>query len=637
MDYDFMREYLNLAMGYNANLVSSGATEKVLAKARREAAKYGVDSRNVDAIFTRSNNAARTMTNIMYTSMMINPRTVLRNMEASWTMTAAEIGLPEAANWASQAYLEMALHPQLVYGAERKAMLKAGKLTERHFGESLETVKHGGTLVQRIRSIPEILKEGGGWDAASHASGIMAEIGLSLFGLSENVIRVNSVLVGKKWAKYIGEQASHADVNKALGSVQSKGIRTEMAKLGNDIVALKALEREATDIGKKAQYRKDIAKLNESLEDIAGDYLLQRTQFVYTELNKAKFMRDIHPLLSMFTRWPTEIPSRLINRALAGNARKGVEELMTPFYTLALAGWAIKKASENNERAEALAEVYPGRQEFATHAPITNFTSYNVVKNPPLILQPAIKAWQAATGSESAFTALAQWGLRTFNPLVPLTEFIYDDVWTRMIQGKAGDSPFKEGMKYWIEDNMVPAYQIIKDTATDAIDAVLSLPDQWMSYIPPDESDKIKLAEMPESMKGWGLAEGIKRDVKGVVNPLINLGGHLLEATGTRAEFVDEPELYHGMPSMAGLPSKLIKAGKAIKYGETGAIAAKNWLRSLPADAKGIATLSVNDGKLLVNGKVVGAFESSEMAKSVALQWENTFRELGQKFERLWK
>lgn len=88
---------------------------------------------------------------------------------------------------------------------------------------------------------------------------------------------------------------------------------------------------------------------------------------------------------------------------------------------------------------------------------------------------------------------------------------------------------------------------------------------------------------------------------------------------------------------MAAVPGKLIKAGKAIKYGETGAIAAKNWFKALPKDAKGIATMAVEDGKLLVNGKQVGMFESNGTAKTVAMQWENAFKELGQTFERLWK
>ena len=632
VDYDFLRDYLNLAMGYNAGVVDTEAARQVLARARKAASKYGVESHQVDAVFSRSHNISRSFSNLIYTSLMLNPRTVLRNMEASWTMTAVETGLPQANNWALQSYIEMALNPKAVYAAERDAMLKSGKLTERTFGESIEKVKYGGSILQRAKATPKVFKETGTWEGVAHTTGIVSEVGLSLFGWSEKIIRTNAVLTAKKWAKHIGSMETPDALADTLKGIQSPGIKKKLTQLGRDLIGARGKVAGATTLAAKAQARKSIGEIEEQMSDITSDYLLQRTQFIYTELNKAKFARDVGPLLSMFTKWPLEIGGRLANRVMGANARKGIEELMAPTIMLGLAGMYIKSRAEGDERTEAMAEFYPGKQEFYTHSPLANFAAFNLPQNPPLVTQPLVDALKATMGNESAFRRLLITGARWFMPPLPMAEAIVDDVITKLVKGRAGEAPVKEWEKEMVEDYALPLYQIIKESITDGVDALKDFIDRptipgfsSLNSVPRDQWVKADTSKV----MGKGFVEGIKREVTGTVGPIVNLlGGDM-----------DAPELYQGAPSMAGVPGKIIKAGKALKYGETGATAAKAWLAKLPESAKGVLAVDVKGNDIYVNGirAAKDVAQGAKGARDAALKWVNEFEAAGKTVEKLWK
>lgn len=278
-----------------------------------------------------------------------NPRAVLMNVSQGYARTAPELG----GAYGYQAYtkgLMRTLSDRKAFAAALEKSKKLGHMPE-EFIRSAETEVSRGIQA----SAP--------WKKAVGVNDALAKLSMSAFQMSEAVNRVSILNTADVVARDL--------VNGNSG-------------------ALKVISRMPRDMQPVLQamiQKKDA----EGLSRVIGKHLNDATAFNYNKQNMFELGRELGPLFSTFSKWPTEILGEALYDLRSKGLMKGgmrlSEKMLAPLFALVAADHMITSAfdMEDSDRYKKVV----GSQGLTGSAPIKSIGS--VVKG-DIFTPPAVKA-----------------------------------------------------------------------------------------------------------------------------------------------------------------------------------------------------------------------------------------------------
>jgi hypothetical protein len=432
-DAAFIRNYMRKVAGFGGRgrLSEKIIQPFVIKRVNKLAEKYSSDPVKLEQALNAPRYMGEIISNGIFSATLSRPASAVKNLTQISLVTAEEINHPEAiqlgmaamakAGWGlSRMAAGEPFEDEIISGVFKR-MHAEGKLARDKVGEAttrIATASEGkgvvGRLVETGRQMGKTYREKGKLAVAADMSRIWADALLSLFSKSEQVNRVGTALMVDDIIRYVKSGRWTAD--QAFGKISSPSVKKHLmdaAERGN-ITA-----REA---------------------GIFEDHLLQKSQFVYNDAQKAQVIKDLGPILGAFMRYGSEATGVVVGKMRSGQLDKVVETSMRQLTWLALGDAYINNLGEKNEAFKARKEAIIGKGALYKLSPITGASDYLTggvfpVTEQPYSLRIISNLAKAAKGDGKAIGDSTKTMLELI-PGVAITETIIDDMYTKMLLGR---------------------------------------------------------------------------------------------------------------------------------------------------------------------------------------------------------
>lgn len=335
--------------------------------------------------------------NTMYGNALGGPRQVIANFSSIFTMTMPELGY-----------------------------LQGGKMIPKALLKSLNTVTVGENIIIRNPQVAKRLGVNIGDTVKSRSfRDILENEGLASSQRFENLERSISNTLRKSTGREMTESGinSLAKLQLFLFEGAEKSLRMMTRQLGKDLAEEYA--KQTPDVMRFADalprsYRKmlDAAATPQDRERILTDYMLAKTVFNYNQASASEVARNLGPILSSFTKWPTEILGDSINTFEKNGVTAGSIDLIyrrfLPLIALIgldqLTGW--RDAPDDSPVRYLI-----GKQGAQAWAPTNSLASiFGGEVAPPIVTVPAGIAKGVLTADPDATLKTTKDALRLFTP-----------------------------------------------------------------------------------------------------------------------------------------------------------------------------------------------------------------------------
>lgn len=254
----------------------------------------------------------------------------------------------------------------------------------------------------------------------------------SLYSMSQSAVD----WMGKA-AMYLYTRMDH--VNRAVTLSTAEMVAYDLAR-GSE-AALTALKKQPSSL----QRAINNASNTEEVANLIATHLNATSNKNYNKISMSQYGRDMGPLFSTFSKWPTAVVGSAIqearNKGLISGGSRTLEKLAVPFIMLQLADIAIfgadpeKPWQENDDKKSDIMKKLLGSEGLSSAAPIGTLKSITEGRlfTPPVVdlvinglLRPALEG-----NSDKLAKTLSQ-ALQDFGPGSVIVRFITDDLLTYM-------------------------------------------------------------------------------------------------------------------------------------------------------------------------------------------------------------
>jgi lysozyme len=346
------------------------------------------------------------MYNTMYSNALgFSPRQAIANISALATQTIPELGYAFGSKMASKALINVL--NDLTY--QREIIVKSPAVAKKLGVEVGSTVKtrsmrrwleNEGLASSQWnenieRSIANSMKKSWIGEKSDAVINAYAKVGMAMFEATETIYRVMAVDMAKQ-------------VNKAI----IKG-EPEAGKF------LDSLPR---------SYRKliDEAKDEAASEKLLTDYIIGKTVYNYNQASASEIGRSLGPILSSFTKWPTEQLGDAVNTFAKNGVTAGAADFL--YRRMApLAGLIMLDQMTGWREDPETAFLVTGKKGMQQWAPVNSLASiFGGDVAPPIVSVPAAAAKAAVTADPEAAAKATMDAGRLFIPGVKVYSVITD-------------------------------------------------------------------------------------------------------------------------------------------------------------------------------------------------------------------
>ena len=428
-DAAYLREYTKTVAGYGSR---GYVAEKFMAplamrRARKMAEKFKDDPIKFEMALNAPKYMGEIISNVTHSALLSRPLSTIKNLTQLPVVTGAEFGGGKGVEIGMNSMLRAA------GGIARNA---AGeKVADKRVTKLLSFMEENGMLPKsKIReasigtkgSLVGEYKQHGVTALGAEMSRRWANILLTPFGMAEKINRVGTALHVDSVIELVKLRKLGAE--EAFGKIVSPDVKT---------LAMNAVrDGKLDDVGfRKTMY----------------NYALQKTQFVYSDLQKAKFIKDAGPLFGMFLRYGSESTGIMYNKIKAGKLDVAVEDAVRPLIWLSLGQKYIEHLEKESEGFKARKSALFGRSSIRDLAPVVASAQYLTggivpVSTASFSVGMIGNMMKAAVGDEKAAGAVVKTAIEIV-PGVTLAESIIDDMWGRMIRGEMDATPVRNDVK----------------------------------------------------------------------------------------------------------------------------------------------------------------------------------------------
>ena len=337
------------------------------------------------------------MQNVMYGNALGGPRQVIANFSSLFTMTMPELGY-----------------------------LQGGKMIPKALLKTLNTITMGEDIIIRNPQVAKRLGVNIGDTVKSRSfRDILENEGLASSQRFENLEKA----VSNTLRKTVGREMSEAGINNLtklqlfLFEGAEKSLRLMTRQLGKDL---------AEEYTKKTpgamqfadslprSYRKmlDAADTPQAREKILTDYMLAKTLFNYNQASASEMARNLGPILSSFTKWPTEVLGDSINTFQKNGVTAGSIDLIYRRFLPLIALIGLDQITGWRDAPDDSPVRYlVGKQGAAAWAPTNSLAAiFSGEVAPPIVKIPAGVAAAVTKGDPEAALKSTKDALTLFTP-----------------------------------------------------------------------------------------------------------------------------------------------------------------------------------------------------------------------------
>lgn len=234
-------------------------------------------------------------------------RQVVTNISSMATMSLPELGYVQGGKLAAKALIRVAN----LYSVGERVVVRSPEVARKlgvKVGDTA-SIRSPRLLLQNEglassqwnenleRSITNSLKKSGFEQATDKAFGVYSKVGLFAFEASETIMRSMTRYMAQDLAKLHGKGAQDYETF---------------------LKTLPRAYRQAVDGAKDVATR----------EKVLTDYLIAKTVFNYNQASASEVSRSLGPILSSFTKWPTEILGDSVNTFAKNGVTAGTADLV---------------------------------------------------------------------------------------------------------------------------------------------------------------------------------------------------------------------------------------------------------------------------------------------------------------------
>ena len=432
-DAAYIREYMKKVAGFGGRgkLAESLIQPFVLKRVNRLAEKYRDDPVKLDQALNAPRYVGEIISNLIYSSTLHRPASFIKNLTQIPLITAEEINHADAIQMGVQAMSKggwaltrMAagekFNDEIISGVIKR-LQREGKIPRDKVGEMVTTVaaaQEAGGMVAGLKAtgkhLSETYRDSGKLATAKDLSRLYADGMLVAFSKTEQINRIGTALLADDVIRNVKTGKWTAD--QAFGKISSPSVKKQLMKAAE---GGKITEREA---------------------GVFEDYLLQKSQFVYNDAQKAQIIKDIGPIFGAFLRYGSEASGVVVGRIKSGQLGNLAESSVRQLTWLTLGNNYINGLGEKNEAFKARKESIIGKGALYKLSPVTGAVDYLSGGAIPLTDQPyslkiVTNLLKAAKGDGKAMGDFTK-TLIELTPGVALTETIIDDMYTKMLLGR---------------------------------------------------------------------------------------------------------------------------------------------------------------------------------------------------------
>jgi len=448
-DAAFIRTYMREQAGFgDRGWMSEQVVKQVtMRRVNRLATKFADDPTTLERAIEMPGHVGEIITNLIYSSTLHRPASFIKNLTQTPLVTAAEVrsgkatGIAVASMMKAGAVLSMDSASRGKFGDRAlmdvyNYMVSTGRIAAGRIQEAARDIAgtaRGTGVMGKVGAaaghVAETSRTKGKVAAAAELSEWYANGMLYAFGKTEAVNRLGTAVFADDILR--GVKAGRITPDDAFGLISSPSVRRHM---------LSAAESKTFD---------------RATSDMYMDYLLQKSQFVYTEAQKATFIKDVGPILGAFMRYGSEATGIVYNRIRSGNLPDAVEAAVRPLIWLALGQRYIEDIGNESERFRATKEALIGKGELQKMAPITAATDYLLMGladpmeqtySMKIISNLRKSIWSDNEKDKQKARGDTIKTLIEITPFVAQYETIVDDLYTRAITGKS-ETPARDAVK----------------------------------------------------------------------------------------------------------------------------------------------------------------------------------------------
>jgi hypothetical protein len=348
------------------------------------------------------------MYNTMYSNALgFSPRQAIANISALATQTIPELGYAFGSKIASKALInivndvtfgrEMVVKSPAVakkLGVEVGSIIKTRSMRRWLENEGLASSQWNENIE---RSIANSMKKSWKGEVADSTINAYAKVGMAMFEATESVYRTMAVDMAKQ-------------VNQAI--------------IKGDAEAGKFLD------SLPRSYRKliDEAKSEAASEKLLTDYIIGKTVYNYNQASASEIGRSLGPILSSFTKWPTEQLGDAVNTFAKNGVTAGAADFL--YRRMApLAGLIMLDQLTGWREDPETAFLVTGKKGMQQWAPVNSLASiFGGDVAPPIVSVPAAAAKAAVSLDPEAAAKAAMDAGRLFIPGAKVISVINDSM-----------------------------------------------------------------------------------------------------------------------------------------------------------------------------------------------------------------
>lgn len=362
-------------------------------------------ARNVYSTIGAFTDSLPLMNTVMYGNALSGPRQLVNNISAVLTMTVPELGY-----------------------------VQGGKLVPKALIRTLNTVVRGEDIVVRNPQVAKRLGVNIGETVqVKSLKTILENEGMASGQRFENLEKAISTSLKKS----VGREFTESGINKLSNLMlflfeSSETVMRHMTRdMGKQVAqAYAAKSKDAVRFADSLprSYRKmlDEAKTPEQAEKIVTDYLIAKTVFNYNTASASEVSRSLGPMLSTFTKWPTEILGDTINTFEKNGITGGMVDLAYRRFAPLIALMTLDSVLNTEEMAkDDIGKYVIGRQGFKGMSPMNSLASvFEGEVAPPILKIGGKGAAAAATLDPEGALKVTKDALRLYAPSASLLNFI---------------------------------------------------------------------------------------------------------------------------------------------------------------------------------------------------------------------
>jgi putative chitinase len=380
-----------------ANVAANIADKTMNATGAEKLAYWGVQK------FT---DAMPLMYNTMYSNALgFSPRQAIANISALATQTIPELGYAFGSKMASKALInvlnDLTFQKEIVVkspavakklGVEVGSTIKTRSMRRWLENEGLASSQWNENIE---RSIANSMKKSWVGEKSDAVINAYAKVGMAMFEATETIYRVMAVDMAKQVNKSIAK--GDAEAGKFLDSLPRS-------------------------------YRKliDGAKDEAAKEKLLTDYIISKTVYNYNQSSASEIGRSLGPILSSFTKWPTEQLGDAVNTFAKNGVTAGAADFL--YRRMApLAGLIMLDQLTGWREDPETAFLVTGKKGMQQWAPVNSLASiFGGDVAPPIVSIPAAVAKAAVTADPEAAAKATMDAGRLFIPGVKVYSVITD-------------------------------------------------------------------------------------------------------------------------------------------------------------------------------------------------------------------